>query len=242
VSERRFTDDEVALILQRAADASTTADVGLDADTALNASNTPGMSLAELQTIAREAGIDPQAVADAAGSVARGDLVPTAVRHATGAPIALARIIAFEQEVDDRTWARMVVQLQETFGARGRLRTDGALREWSNGNLRAVLEPTPHGHQLRLSTRKGNAEALRLVGNLGIGFSVVLAAFTVAVSAAKGQPLPDAPVWVTALVPGLMGLGARLQDILSRRSWGRERADQMQALASQLRAVLPGDR
>lgn len=233
---RRFTDDEVALILERAAQ--DTVEPGSDDPTSSALTTSPGMSLEELQTIAREAGIDPRAVARVADSVVRGDLVPTAVQRATGAPIALARTVHFGREVDDRSWARMVILLQETFAARGKLRSDGALREWSNGNLRAVLEPTAQGHQLRISTRKGDAAVLRAVGNATIALSVVLAGAMLTVNAVQGAPPPDGLPWLSVLLPGFMGIGARLQDILSRRAWGREREAQLTALPAKLRALL----
>jgi hypothetical protein len=234
---RRFTDEEVALILERAAVASADTVQEHGESTALTAA--PGMSLVELQAIAREAGIDPSAVARAAESVARGDMVPTAVQTATGAPIALARTVQFGRDIDDRTWARMVVLLQETFSARGRLRSEGALREWSNGNLRAVLEPTPQGHQLRISTRKGNAAALRVFGNVAMTVSFVAGATMLTANALQGAPPPDGLPWLAVLMPGFMGLGARLQDVLTRRAWGRERSAQLDALPGQLRALLP---
>jgi hypothetical protein len=133
----------------------------------------------------------------------------------------------------------MVVLLQETFSARGRLRSEGALREWNNGNLRAVLEPTPEGHQLRISTRKGNAAALRMFGNVAMAGSLVAAATMLTVNALQGAPPPDGLPWLAVLMPGFMGLGARLQDVLTRRAWGRERSAQLDALPGQLRALLP---
>jgi hypothetical protein len=241
--ERRFTDEEVALIMSRAAHdglADSTDGEGNDTSSnALPAALTRGLSLHDLQTIASEAGIDPTAVTRAAEAVARGDLVPTSVRHATGAPIALAKTVQFGREIDARTWARMVVLLQDVFAARGRLREEGELREWSNGNLRAVLEPTPTGHQLRISTRKGNAAALRAVGNLGMATSVVVGAVFATVALAKGTPMPADTPWLAMFAPGLLGLGARLQDVFTRRAWGRERAEQMERLPAALRELLP---
>ncbi len=54
--------------------------------------------------------------------------------------------------------------LRETFDARGRLKAEGSFRQWTNGNLQALLEPTSSGHRLRLSTRKGDVKALVAVG------------------------------------------------------------------------------
>ena len=57
--ERRYTDDEVALILRRAAE--------LGGET--GPSRSEGLSLAEIQQVAREVGIDPGAVARAAATL-----------------------------------------------------------------------------------------------------------------------------------------------------------------------------
>lgn len=236
-SPRRFSEDEVALILERATMGLHVDGTTGDADTASD--HAGGLSLEDLQAIAREAGIDAGAVALAAELVARGDLVPTTVQTATGAPIALARTVPFGRDIDDRTWARMVVLLQDTFAARGRLRSEGALREWSNGNLRAVLEPTPQGHQLRISTRKGNAAALRVFGNVAMAGSLMAGAAMLTVNALQGAPPPEGLPWLLVLVPGFMGLGARLQDVLTRRAWGRERSAQLDALPGRLRALIP---
>jgi hypothetical protein len=238
-TDRRFSDEETAAILEQAARFEHDAESEIAATDATALPATSGLSLLELQAIAAEAGIDARAVARAADMVVRGDLVPTQVQHATGAPIALARTIRFEREVNDDTWARMVVLLQDTFAARGRLRTEGALREWSNGNLRAVLEPTPQGHQLRVSTRKGNAVALRTFGNMAMMGSVVVGGIMLAVNGVQGAPPPEGLPWLAVLVPGFMGLGARLQDVMSRRAWGRERVSQLDALPAQLRSLLP---
>jgi len=238
-ADRKFTEEETARILEVAARFEQDAEPLIDAADTTALPSASGLSLRDLQAIAAEAGIDEKAVARAAEMVARGDLVPTQVKLETGAPIALARTIRFDCDVNDATWARMVVLLQDTFAARGRLRAEGALREWSNGNLRAVLEPTPQGHQLRISTRKGNAAALRTFGNIAMVGSVAVGGIMLAVNGVQGAPPPEGLPWLAVLVPGFMGLGARLQDVLSRRAWGRERVSQLDTLPAQLRALLP---
>jgi hypothetical protein len=58
----------------------------------------------------------------------------------------------------------IVVTLRETFEARGRLQRDGSFRQWTNGNLQALLEPSATGHRLRLSTRKSDVTPRVLIG------------------------------------------------------------------------------
>src|SRR6185369_2512687 len=80
-------------------------------------------------------------------------------------------------------WDRLVVDLRETFDARGTIRSDGSLKQWTNGNLQALLEPTATGHRLRLRTVMGAARA-QLTAGLGVlGVSVV----TVIAAAATGH-------------------------------------------------------
>ena len=43
--------------------------------------------------------------------------------------------------------------------ARGHLSEEGPFRQWTNGNLQALLEPTESGQQLRLKTAPTPADA-----------------------------------------------------------------------------------
>ncbi len=65
----------------------------------------------------------------------------------------------------DEEWERLVVDLRETFDARGIVRHDGALKQWTNGNLQVLLEPDEKGHRVRLRTTKGDARGM-MVGGL----------------------------------------------------------------------------
>jgi hypothetical protein len=235
MSDRRYTEEEVALILERASQ-----DTPAQSDPGKALEQARGLSLRDVQAIAAEVGIDVAAVERAALAINRGDLVPAAVRVENGAPIAVSKTIDFGRDIDDRTWARMVVQLQETFSARGKLRTEGAFREWSNGNLRAVLEPTEDGHRLRLSTVNGNARGVRVLGNIGLLATGAAAVVTLAVNSSVGAPAPHGAPWLGILFPGVMGLAAHLQNYVALRRWGRTRAAQMEALPATLRALVPG--
>lgn len=234
---RRFSDDEVQQILERASldDLSASGDAmapggSLDA-------GARGMTLQQLQEIAVEAGIDPAAVARAAERVARGELAPVQVRAVMGAPVAVAKTIDLGTRVDDATWDRMVLLLRDTFGARGRVRVEGGLREWSNGNLSAVLEPTPQGDRLRVSTRKGDAAMFRALGNVGLTIAGVLTTWMVLRAQASGWG-PALTVLPIVAIAGLGGLAGHLRNFVALRRWGRERTAQMDALPERLFALL----
>src|ERR671914_9277 len=150
MTERRFNEAEVAAILEKAAEAQHAG--------ARQLPSGEGMTLAELQAIGSDVGIDPRLVAQAAHALDKGGR-PTA-RRFLGLPIGVGRTIDLGRKLSDGEWERLVVDLRETFDARGNIRQEGSFRQWTNGNLQALLEPTPTGHQLRLRTFKGDAVRL----------------------------------------------------------------------------------
>ena len=233
--DRRYSDEEAAAIFLKAAEGPQTPP--------LQAPRDDGMTLAELQEIGREAGIPPEAVAQAAQSM---DLRGRAVsRTVLGLPIGAERTIALDRRITDEEWDHLVVELRETFNARGTVRSSGSLREWTNGNLQALLEPTATGHRLRLRTVNGAARAWM---SAGLGTLGVAAAVSVA-TAAGGQ--------IGSAVPGIgflfvVGLGMFANGALRLPGWARLRRRQMDALAAGLALPagsqppspppLPGDR
>jgi hypothetical protein len=235
-SERRFSEDEVAFILERAAaaeanpamddvDANAT---GLTEESGLGSS---GMTLQQLTDVAREAGLSPEAVVRAAGAVQRGDLVPTTRITAYGLPIGVGRIVEFSRRVTDAEWERMVVALRETFQARGTMRQEGSLRSWNNGNLTAMLEPTATGHRLRLTTRKGDASGMI---SLGITMLSIAAVMATIVLFKEGSPMPW---WSPGVFVGI-GLAAIGPTLLRLPRWARTRAAQMEAFADDATRIL----
>jgi hypothetical protein len=149
MSERRYTDEEVAAIFERAA------------ETAHTALPVPavgkGMTLAALQEIGRGVGISPVLISHAARTLETAGK-PTSRR--------VGRTVEFDRPLSDSDWERLIADLRETFEARGMVRYDGPFRQWTNGNLQALAEPTPSGHRLRLQTVKGNSRALMTARSL----------------------------------------------------------------------------
>src|SRR6266550_3035358 len=91
----------------------------------------------------------------------------------------VARDVNLNRRLTDEEWERLVVQLREVFNARGRTRSDGSLRQWTNGNLQVLLEPTETGHRLRFRTTHGGARAA-----IGMGFAFLGVTATIAVATA----------------------------------------------------------
>src|SRR5918999_400027 len=161
MTERRFNEAEVAAILERAAEAQHTGSHQLPSG--------EGMTLAELQTIGSEVGIDPRLVAQAAHALDRAGRSTS--RRFLGLPIGVGRTIDLDRKLTDVEWERLVVDLRDTFDARGTIRQEGSFRQWTNGNLQALLEPTPTGHRLRLRTVKGDAVGWITGGLAMVGIS-----------------------------------------------------------------------
>jgi len=159
MAERRYNDKEIAAIFRAAAEEgpqSPQREVARD----------EGLTLAELQSIGTEVGISSEAVAQAARAV---DVrLGAASRTFLGLRIGVARTVNLNRRLTDEEWERLVVQLREVFNARGRTRSDGSLRQWTNGNLQVLLEPTETGHRLRFGTLHGGARA-----SIGAGIAVL---------------------------------------------------------------------
>ncbi|MDP2480961.1 MAG: hypothetical protein Q8W51_09695 [Candidatus Palauibacterales bacterium] len=232
MSERRYTEDEVTTIFERAAEARPEGRRRL--------ASGEGLTLADLQEIGREVGIAPEAVAHAAASLDRSER--PARRTFLGFPIGVGRSLELGRRLTEEEWERLVVDLRDTFDARGRVRVDGNFRQWTNGNLQALLEPTPEGQRLRLRTYRENSRVFMMggLGLLGLGTVAAIARFLTA----GLDPAVLARVSPLLLIGlGLVGLGA-----IRLPSWARRRGRQMEGVLSRVAAMvsakpaeLPGD-
>lgn len=223
MAERRYTDEEVAAIFERAAQSQQS----VPKQRAMN----EGMTLAQLQDIGREVGIPAELVAQAAHSLTIVDARPME-RKLLGLPIGVGRTIELPRRITDEEWERLVVDLRETFDARGRVRAEGTLRSWNNGNLQALIEPTATSHRLRLKTMNAQARTFMATGVallLGGGFALVMK-----VLGEGAQPDLLAKVGILlATGVGMFAVGA-----LRLPSWARLRKQQMEDVASRLIASI----
>src|ERR1019366_5851339 len=108
--DRKFNDEEVALIIKRAAELQQTQQVEQEPSTAL--------SLAEVEQIAREAGIDPMLIRQAAHGLDR----PSETSRPSpwlGAPtrLVLERVVDGEIPTDD--FEPLINEIRRTFGDNG---------------------------------------------------------------------------------------------------------------------------
>lgn len=220
MTERRYTEEEVAAIFERATEAQATGKSP--------AVTGQGLSLEELQSIGAEVGIPGELVARAARSLDAGGR-PTR-RSFMGFPIGVGRTVELERRLTDQEWERLVMDLRQTFDARGRIRTEGAFRQWTNGNLQALLEPTETGHRLRLRTTKGDARGMMTGGLVILGITLaMLISFALTGELARDW---DSMVFLAVIGAGLFGAGA-----LRLPGWAATRLEQMEGVASRLAAV-----
>lgn len=218
-AERRYRDDEVQEIFGLAARHETTAP-----------SEPEGLTLAAIQEIGRDVGLDPAVIAHAAATVdARGASLPA--RTSLGMPVQVGRVVPLPRPLTDREWEMLVAELRTTFGARGRVASEGGLREWSNGNLHACVEPTGTGYRLRLGTRKGDAGALNALGAGGL-----LAGAVSFGSLLLSGELPGA-LMVPAMIAAA-GLSAFAANLVRLPRWARQREDQMAEIAATVAQIM----
>jgi hypothetical protein len=223
MSDRRYNDEEVAEIFARVSDT--------ERETHRHLPSREGLTLSEVQQIGREAGIASDLVAQAARSL---DQPPQPERPVVlGLPIGAARTVRLERRMTEDEWERLVVDLRETFAARGTVRAEGSLRQWSNGNLQVLLEPDGDSQRVRFRTIRGNARPLMFLGLglVGVSVATLLAAVTTG-----AMPIREALASVATM--GLGGAAVFSFAAIPLPRWARLRQQQMDALAERLMASL----
>lgn len=219
MSEREYSDEEVAAIFERASE---TEHAALPAP-----AEGKGLTLAALQDIGREIGISPELIALAAQSVDQAG--HPAPQKFMGLPIGVGRTVEFDRPLSDSDWERLVADLRTTFEARGTVKYDGPFRQWTNGNLQALLEPTRHGHRLRLQTVKGDSRALMTGGVIVLGGAT---ATFIAVAVAGG--LGNAGTVTGIGFMALTGLGMFAAGAVRVSGWARRRRAQIEEIIVRL--------
>ena len=226
VVERKYREEEVRKILEIATS---------DRSTASAAPGSGSLTLAEIQGIADEVGIDAQAVARAAAAIDKPSTVQS--RNSLGAPVEVGITIPLSRPLSDDEWQRLVAELQATFRARGKVTQQGGVREWRRGNLHAVVGPASTGYRLTLGTIKGNA-----AGVTAIGVSGILAS---AATWTAHFVISDPTSLVAPILFGAVGVGALVANWLRLPPWARQREAQMNHIASLIPSIItpepPGD-
>lgn len=224
MSERRYSEEEVSRIFEQATEAQ---------KVALRPSKpAEGLTLEEIQEIGRDVGIPPELVAHAARSLQPRADSPR--RKFLGLPIGVGHTVELQRPLTEAEWQRLVVDLRETFDARGKLADDGAFKQWTNGNLEVLLEPTPKGQRLRLRTLKGSAMSRIIGGAATLGIAVVALAGMLARDDLSAR-------WVGLVTLVAIGLGLLVPTVIQLPAWARLRQRQMEAVAERAALMSAGD-
>jgi hypothetical protein len=220
MTERRFSDDEVAQIFERA-----TSGHALRATHAAE-----GMTLAELQSIGEQAGIPAEQITRAALSLSRGEAKPA--QRFLGMTTGVAHTVHLARKLTDEEWERFVAQVRETFDARGTMTREGSLRQWSNGNLQVMLEPTEAGHRVRFRTVKATAPGT-LIGGLVMSAASVIGETTAVLTGVAH----DVGLVVSFGVLGAIGIGTIAATAFRLAGWSGARKAQMEDLGARVTAM-----
>ena len=228
--ERRYREEEAEEIFALAVRSDPTSPSAL--------SGGSGLTLSELQEIGQEAGIDPRRIVEAAQALdTRGRLLPQ--RRFLGTPVSVGRVVQLSRPLTDREWDLVVADLRDTFAATGRVDDQGGAREWANGNLRVILEPSESGHQLRLSTLNGRLLSLDRMGVVALTAALVLLTILVPeMLSASGLTIRAIINLLPTLILGGAGAGILVWNRFSLPRWADERAAQMQHIAGRARALV----
>lgn len=228
MTERKYDDDEMREIFEAASREVMPGPT--------SSAGSEGLTLAELKSIGAEAGLSPARIEEAAAALAlRRDVAPTRGTF-LGLPLSVGRSVDLPRPLTDREWELLVADLRQTFRAQGRVGSHGSIREWTNGNLHAYVEPTDTGHRLRLGTTKGNA-----VPFTRLGAGLLALALVLAVSMVLGGDLEDPQRLLGPLMLGLMGGSFVAGSTLTLPSWARERELQMEHIAARALALTRQD-
>jgi len=218
--ERRFQDHEIREIL----DLAILQDEGpVQAFPAVD-----GLTLRELQEVGREVGVSATRVAQAVAAFeGRGLSLPRGTT--LGVPTSVGRVIPLSRDPTEREWELLIAELRATFDGKGKVATQGGLREWSNGAVHAFVEPTETGHRLRLIDSREGAVGGVLIG----GFLVAFALLMLVILRVEAD-LVFALVAFFGLIGGTLIGGTAV--VLPR--WAREREKQMEYIATRITTLL----
>jgi len=219
MTDRLYSDDEVNEILRRATVPRPESPGQLVRE--------DGMTLAQLEAIAREAGIEPERVAAAAREI---DTPTAAPRKVVGVPVSVARSVELPRRLTEAEWEHLVTRLRETFDTSGKLESHGTLRQWSNGNLKVMLEPGIHGHRVRF-TSLNQGMRFRLLAGTITGGAFLGGSFLAAILPSNVATVGAAPM---SAIGGIIGLFVAATAVQSLKVWRAERRTQFDAIAAEL--------
>jgi hypothetical protein len=225
MTERKYREDEVREIFQLA-----TRQPVRDAATK---PTVDGLTIAEMQNIGIEVGLDPDQVSRAVAAYEARPAKPA--RKSLGMPVEVGHVVSLPRPMTDLEWEQLVTELRTTFHAKGKISVHGNLREWSNGNLHATVEPAADGYRLRMGTFKGDASGIN-----ALGITTLAAGGIVTASLAATGELAGA--FIVPIIFGSTGIGVLITNFLRLPTWAQRREREMKAIGSKVRALMNAEK
>ncbi|WP_412060513.1 hypothetical protein [Rubrivirga sp. IMCC45206] len=194
-----------------------------------------GLTLAELQAIGREAGLDPDHVAAA---VAEMHLLPDAEPVlVSGVDVTPRRSRVLPVDLSDEMWEQCVSRLRRTFGSKGVPSQVGRIREWQSGpgsKLHVVAEPVAGGTRITIESSKAEFARRGNGPNHGLFPALGLAAL---LAALFGLGDFEPYVWIVPVLTAAAGVAYwfGMRAYLAR--WTATRSGQFEALLDQFELI-----
>lgn len=168
--ERKYTDQEVALILRTA--------VNMQRD---GAARTEGLSLTELRDIAQEIGVDPDLVSEAAQRVPSADPGPAA--RFFGGSSRLDLHATYDMSLSPDGVQQVLAAIRSAMEHQGEVNEVMGAVEWKSvgqpSQLAVTVSPRAEGTDVHVVADRGAAALLTGFGSIGLG--AALAAITGAI-------------------------------------------------------------
>jgi hypothetical protein len=200
---RRYDEQEIAEILQRAT----------EADEAAPPAAGSGLTLAQIQEVGSEVGIPTARIERAARSLDLSKASPPA--SFLGAPRSVTRMVPLDRPLSDDEWMRLVVILRETFGAKGTVESIGPLRTWYNGNLQVHVEPWENGHRVRMTMFMAILTGLLIYFKKGMDVGLIMSAMFGALGlGAIGSARIALPSWADRRAAQMEEIAERIPRLL----------------------------
>ena len=236
MAHRTYTEQEVAALMERAAE--------LQMQTARQTGRKPGLTLAELETIAREAGLDPSFLQQAATEL---DAPSRSLfESSTGTS---ATHVFVERWVPGtltpEVWEDLVAELRHRYDTDmgkmwgvpgyGTSKTEhvGRTAEWRHTSMsgietRVMVRPRGDGLRIRLSQRVGWGSSIAEAATYGAGSAGIAAAIAGAIGESGLFALAAFLIGLLLFIPAILYLD---------RMWRRKKHRELEALGAHLAAL-----
>ena len=217
-SGKRFTDREMKLIFERAGEA------------AVAAESEQGHSLAEMQEIARQVGLDPADIAKAASTLR----APETSNPILGAPVRFQASRTLPVKLTDERMTDIAVRIREATGLNGEWRDAPGGTEWRarTATGRFVVNFTARGDGTRIDVsvgREDEAVLTAIASAVGGGIVGIAASFFIANAVGavgSGEVLVSAATAIAGAVAGMRLVWPRFA-----RRWTKKTDALLQAIS-----------